>query len=181
MNTVSEYRTLNRLARKNGIALMGTGTMSSLRFNELLGDYEMDCKVYNRSAANLTAAAAADFYRRNVEALAPATLIVSLGENEAADGIVSEADFEAALTGFVAFLKESRPEMRVILSEIPAAAEKARALNRAIRRVAHARGVEFAPLTGTEDSLNLRYFRSLKPYLFKKQISFADAFAYAGI
>ena len=180
MNTVSEYRTLNRLARRNGIVLMGTSTMSALRFNEMLGDYELDCKVYNRSAAGLTAANAAEFYRRSVEALAPSTLIVAVGENEEADGTAVEA-FETALRDFVAFLKNARPEMHVILSEIPGRSEKAQQLNRAIRRVSHAGGVEFAPLTGTEDSLNLRYFRSLKPYLFKKQFGFADAFSYAGI
>ena len=181
MNTVSEYRTLNRLARRNGIVLMGTGTISALRFNEMLGDYEIDFKVYNRSAADLTAASAAEFYRRSVEALAPATLIVSLGENEAADETVTEDAFASDLDGFICLLQAGRPGMHVILSEIPCQSEKAQRLNRVIRRISHAHGVEFAPLTGTEDSLNLRYFKSLKPYLFKKQFGFADAFAYAGI
>ena len=40
MNILSEYKALNSLAKKHSIVLMGTSTMSSLRFNEMLTDYE---------------------------------------------------------------------------------------------------------------------------------------------
>lgn len=181
MNPITEYKALNRLAKKNGVVLMGTATMSALRFNELLRDYDLDCSVYNRSARELTAAAAIEFYRRNVEPASPATLIVCLGENEAADETASVKDFAASLAAFVADVRSRQPQLRLILSEIPALSDKAAQLNRAIRTVSRSCGVDFAALPRTEDCLTLRYFRCLKPYLFQKKLSFADAFAYAGI
>ena len=181
MNTYAEYKALNKLARQNGVVLMGTATMSALRFNELLSDYELDCRIYNRSGKDLTAASAIEFYRKNVAEACPATLIVGIGENEESDDAVTAEQFEASMAAFVAFVKSVGPQMRVILSEIPEQSDKARALNSVLRNVSRKYHLDFAALSRTDTSLTLRYFKSLKPYLFKQRPSFADAFAYAGI
>lgn len=181
MNILSEYKALNSLAKKHSIVLMGTSTMSSLRFNEMLTDYELSLKIYNRSARGLKASNAKDFYEQSIASLDPSILIVNIGENEESDLTVSCESFRQDLDAFVASIRSQNPAMRVILLEIPETSERAAEINRTIRSVSASRHTDFAPLSQSGDCLSIRYFRSMKPYFFRKKIGFADAFAYAGI
>ena len=181
MNIVSEYTELNRLAGKHGIVIMGTSTLSSMRFNEMLGDYGLGRKVYNRSSEALTAKNAIEFFRANVETLFPEVLFVGIGENEEQDSKVSIREFEQELTDFAAYINRNHPQTRLIFSEIAGDSKRAAMINQAIKRVCKSGFGTFAALPKTNECLNIKYFKSIKPFLFGKRMGFADAFAYSCI
>ena len=181
MNILSEYKVLNSLAKKNSIVLMGTSTMSSLRLNEMLTDYELSLKIYNRSAKGLTASNARDHFDQSVAALEPSILMINIGENEESDPAVPMKNFRDDLESFIKHVKSLSPSSRIILLEIPGNSERAADINRAIKEVSVSCNAVYAPLSEAGDYLSIRYLTSMKPYLFKKRIGFADAFAFAGI
>ena len=77
-----EYTALNQYAQKNKVAILGASTAAHLAIGELLQDYEISTKVYNRSVEAITIKEAVPFAKTCIVPLKPSRLLLQLGETE---------------------------------------------------------------------------------------------------
>lgn len=82
MRGKKQYAFLNKMAKGNGIVLLGSTSLEEQPVNELLQRFDVQKNIYNRSVSGLTIAGAEGCLEQCVYELSPSKLIVNLGEED---------------------------------------------------------------------------------------------------
>lgn len=183
-NLLSEYESLNKYAQKGKVVFIGEGIMAQqLKLGELLEDFDISKKIYNRSYKDLTLDNASEYIDKYVKELIPTRILFYMGVNELANK-VSADEFKKKYKTLVGDIKLSMNDTQVIMMELseeenPLAQEYNKKLNEL------ATDYNFICLKlmdmSEDDSISVDFLRTIKRYLYNSNMTVADALEYSRI
>lgn len=115
---LKRYKTLNSLAERGGIVILGGDGDLSIPLCELRQAFDIEAKLYNRSLPGLSVTDAITVYDACVTELEPDTLLLHLG---AADLDLLESDpvtFDRAYRALVEHVQNSTPDCRIAIVSV---------------------------------------------------------------
>lgn len=180
---VEEYATLNQYAQRNKVVIMGSTTASHLAIGELLQDYEISTKVYNRSMEGLHIQDAVQFMHGCVSELKPSRLLLHLGETELQEAKESLQEIVDQYRWLLYEIHMELPKTELYLVPVMLDHPLQDALNQALYKLSREYGCEFleCPMATKKSGVSLPFFRSMKTCLMEKDCSFFDAMHVASI
>ena len=83
---IKEYSSLNRIAKKNSIVLLGSTFAKNIPVSELSLSYGMNNDIYNRSITDLSVFDASTVIEYCIKEIQPRKILIQLGETDLARG-----------------------------------------------------------------------------------------------
>jgi len=164
-----DFTALNAMAKKGGVVCFGSTTFASQNMLELAMDAGFNVPLYNRSIEGLTLEDAHEVLERAVVPLQPSKIFVNFGEEDPISDLDSYiARYEWLLLNIHRNCKNSRIYIVSVRSEDKNASK----LNCRLADLAESTGCRFVDISFGS------VFASLKPYMRKFPIDFADAMLY---
>lgn len=182
-NRSQEYKLLNKFAQSNKIVLVGSGIAENLYLNELIEDYDLNQRLYNRSISDLKIEDAVKYFEKCIYELKPMKILIYLGENELADENVSVEKFSEQYKWLLYNVHVNLPSAQIYIIELRNDMEGAELYNRELRNIASEYGcilLNMNCLDG-DDSMNMIFFRTIKKSFLDKNVSFANAMTITSI
>jgi hypothetical protein len=178
--TVSGYQALNQVAEAGGVVLFGSTSASQIPLNELTQDYGIDVSLYNRSVAHLTIEEAEHYIANCVAPLSPKAILLHFGEEELQKGEKPVEDLIEAYRWLLYQIHTAIPESRLILISVNETLPGADAYNRQLKALTKEYGCEYTDSpSGNPDGLYaIRFFHTLRSFLFDRTMTLADALRY---
>lgn len=180
LDVISEYRALNRLAEPGGIVLFGSTSASQIPLNELTQDYNIDVPIYNRSVENLTIENAEHYISSCIAPLQPKTILLHFGEEELESGNKTVEEMIESYRWFLYQLHTTLPKSHLILVSVNEQNAEAIRYNHALKALAREHGCEYTdgPSGNLDGAYALRFFQTLRAFLFDRTMTLADALRY---
>lgn len=144
------YGTLNGIADKNGIVIMGGSEDKDIPLCELRQAFEIEAKIYNRSTDKLSVNNAVGIYDACVACLEPETLLLHIGNADTEDFKTSPAEFDQKYRELLCHIKENAPKCRIAVISLknydndPDIAQ----LNKHLEYIAESERCEFGDIAG---------------------------------
>lgn len=166
------YSELNECAVKNQVLFTGSTFAHDFPINELMQDFEVDARVYNRSERGVKLADARDFVMEQAEALEPSKIFLCFGDEDikAEDFLVGKFSFE--YKALINDIKAKFPDCKVYV--LPVMAEGAQEADNAVRGIC-GDTAEFIPLTEETKRDAGKIFMELKTFLHGRNVVFGQA------
>ncbi len=95
INELNKFRNINSVAVKGGIVFVGSDFFASLPLTELAQAFQLDEKVYNRSARGAMVADVCGNLEDFVLDLCPCKVFINLGDIEASEGMETSEFIES--------------------------------------------------------------------------------------
>lgn len=166
------YSVLNECAVKNQVLFAGSTFAHDFPINELMQDFDVDARVYNRSEKGAKLADARDFVMEQAEALEPSKIFLCFGDEDIkADGFLI-GKFTAEYKGLISDIKEKFPDCQVYV--LPVMAEGAEEADNALKNICGDMA-EFIPISAEAKHDAGKIFRELKTFLHGRNVIFGQA------
>ena len=177
-----EYTALNQYAQKNKVAILGASTAAHLAIGELLQDYEISTKVYNRSVEAITIKEAVPFAKTCIVPLKPSRLLLQLGETELETIGLSIQEIMDQYKWLLYELHTQLPETQLFLGPVLVDHPQRKTFNHALSSLAKEYGCNYLECELTEkNGVSLPFFRGMKDCLIEKDSTICDAMHIAAI
>ncbi len=182
-NRSQEYKLLNKCAQSNKIVLAGSGIAEELYLNELIEDYDLNQKLYNRSIADLRIEDAVQYFEKCIYELKPMKILIYLGANELTDGNVSVEKFSEQYKWLLYNVHINLPSAQIYIIELRDDIEGAKLYNSELHKIASEYGCILLNLNclDSDDSMNMIFFRTIKRSFLDKNVSFANAMSISAL
>lgn len=175
MNTITTYNSLNKVAQKNGIVLLGSTFAYDLPLNELVQNYSISKKIYNRSIQGLKIKDAEKYIENCITALEPTKLIINLGDEDLnADSDVSELIEE--YRWLLYRIHTMLPDTVLVITSVDESTENASAFNAELKKLAKEFGCEFIviPQCSNFEEHTFVFFKSIRKSLYDVTNGFSE-------
>lgn len=113
-----EYRRLNEFAVRNGIVLFGSTFAKDIPVGELRQAFDLDCNIYNRSFTDVSVFDAEALLVEYAESLAPASIILQLGETDLERGYKSVNEIISAYDSLVKNIKKRNRFTDIVIASV---------------------------------------------------------------
>lgn len=143
------YQTLNELAEKDGIVILGGTADKDIPLCELKQAFRLNEKLYNRSFSGLSVTDAVSTYDTFIAPLKPAYVLLHLGEHDVTTFAAGSAAFDEAYRCLIQRIKESVPTctIEVITQKNPENNPVITNLNKHLKYIAESERVEFEDIS----------------------------------
>ncbi|WP_298481593.1 hypothetical protein [uncultured Ruminococcus sp.] len=180
LDVISEYEALNEVAEPGGVVLFGSTEASRIPLNELTQDYGIDVPIYNRSIPGLTIEEAEHDIASCITPLRPKAILLHFGEEELLSSAKTVEDMMESYRWLLYQLHTALPKSRLILVSVNEQTPEAKRYNRALKSLAAEYGCEFTdgPSGKLDGTYALRFFHTLRSFLFDRNMTLADALRY---
>lgn len=180
LDVISEYDALNKVAEQGGVVLFGSTAASHIPLNELTQDYNIDVPIYNRSVEELTIEEAEHYIAACIEPLKPRAILLHFGEEELLSSTKTVEEMIESYRWFLYQLHTAMPKSRLILVSVNEQIPAAKQFNRALRTLTKEYGCEFtdSPSGKLDGTYTIRFFHTLRSFLFDRNMTLADALRY---
>ncbi|MGN0165770.1 MAG: SGNH/GDSL hydrolase family protein [Lachnospiraceae bacterium] len=180
MNTIATYTYLNNFAQKRGIVLLGSTFAYDFPLNELIQNYSVSKKIYNRSIPGLKIKEAEQYFEDCILALQPAKMIINLGDED----INSDVSIPELIEEYRWLLYKVHtllPNTVLIITSIDTTSDNAVAFNHQLKKLARELGCEFLTIQNSEtfEEHTFAFFKSIKTSLYDATTNFSDLAAKA--
>lgn len=182
-NRSQEYKLLNKFAHSNKIVLVGSGVAENLDLNELMEDYDLNQKLYNRSIADLKIEDAVSYFEKCIYELKPEKILIYLGENELADENITIEKFSEQYKWLLYNIHINLPSTQIYIIELRNDLKNAELYNRELHNIAAEYGCIILNMINpaSDDSMSMIFFRTIKRSFLDKNVSFANAMSISNI
>lgn len=135
MKNPGEYfERLNACAQKGQILFAGSTFAYNFPIYELMQDYNIDSKIYNRSAEGLLLSDAADSLIPQIKALSPAKIFLCYGDEDIKSDGFDEDKFIAEYLKLISEIKSAAPECGIYLLPVISEQECTAELNKKLKK-----------------------------------------------
>lgn len=175
MNTITTYNSLNKVAQKNGIVLLGSTFAYTLPLNELVQNYSISKKIYNRSIQGLRIKDAEQYIESCIKPLEPAKLIINLGDEDLnANSDVSELTEE--YRWLLYRIHTMLPDTVLIITSVDETAENASAFNSELKKLSKEFGCDFIaiPRYANVEEHTFAFFKGIRTSLYDASNGFSE-------
>lgn len=144
-----KYSVLNKLAKTNGIVILGCDSDTTIPLGELKQAFELNTDLYNRSANGLTVKNADWFYDSCVADLHPERLLLHIGENDVADFIANPSEFDCHYRKLIKTIKTENKKCEIIIVSLKNSQNNAdiAKLNQHLKYIAESERCEFVDIS----------------------------------
>ena len=174
MNVKSQYACLNRLAKKNGIVLWGSTSLSNQPINELLQGFDVSKNIYNRSITGLTLEKAEHELESCVLELMPSRIIINLGEEDvkaSADVVRMTEQYRWMLYNIHIAL----PKCQIVVTTVRGNGDICDIFNENIKKMAEESGCTFYRIPAVaEDEYVPVFLSTVKLALYDSNLGYSD-------
>lgn len=171
------FRKLNKIAKKNGVVLFGSGFAKAIPVCELKQAFELDCDIYNRSLDELTVFGAADLLNDCVLDLSPKKVLLQLGETDLEKGIHSIPEIISCYEELIAKINSYDKHCKIVVVSVCDNGGQVYPdeMNRQLEKMAEKMNCEFADISPafSTDSPSVKAFSLLKRFI-REGLSFCD-------
>ena len=127
------YSVLNECAVKNQVLFAGSTFAHDFPINELMQDFDVDARVYNRSEKGAKLADARDFVMEQAEALEPSKIFLCFGDEDIkAEGFLA-GEFSYEYKELVSDIKKKFPDCQIYI--LPVMADGAEEADNALKNI----------------------------------------------
>lgn len=112
---IKSYTKLNALAEQGGIVIFGCGADKDIPTCELRQAFAVESKVYNRSFERISVKDALRVYKETVDALAPETVLLHIGEADMNFFAEYPAEFDNNYRKLVGYIKSQSRNCRIAI------------------------------------------------------------------
>lgn len=172
------YMKLNELAVSNGVVMMGSTFAKDIPVGELRQAFELDCNIYNRSFADLSVFDAEPLLINCVETLAPAKIVLQLGETDLERGFKTIPEIIAEYTTVVKALKKRNRFTDIVIVSVCETGDgiQPAEFNAQLEKMAKKLGCKYADITSAASDRMpcVKAFSLLKRFM-RSQLTFTDA------
>ena len=114
------YSVLNECAVKNQVLFAGSTFAHDFPINELMQDFDVDARVYNRSEKGAKLADARGFVMEQAEALEPSKIFLCFGDEDIkAEGFLA-GEFSYEYKELVSDIKKKFPDCQIYILPVMA-------------------------------------------------------------
>lgn len=180
LDVISEYRALNKVAEPGGVVLFGSTAASQIPLNELTQDYSIDVPIYNRSIRGLTIEEAEHYISTCIAPLRPKAILLHFGEEELQSSAKTVEEMIESYRWLLYQLHTALPKSRLVLVSVNEQMADAKRYNRSLKALAAEYGCEFTdgPSGKLDGTYTIRFFHTLRSFLFDRTMTLADALRY---
>ena len=134
--------------KKNAVILMGSSTDTEIPVSNLAKEFNFNFDIYNKSAVNLSVAAANDYFEKSVAYLAPEGILLHLGEKDLQLFKSDSSAFDRSYLNLIENIKTVNKNCRIALLSIenPANDKSVNLMNAHIRAIAESENASFISL-----------------------------------
>lgn len=166
------YSVLNECAVKNQVLFAGSTFAHDFPINELMQDFDVDARVYNRSEKGAKLADARDFVMEQAEALEPSKIFLCFGDEDIkAEGFLA-GEFSYEYKELVSDIQKKFPDCQIYI--LPVMADGAEEADNALKNIC-GDIAEFIPLSAEAKHDAGKIFRELKTFLHGRNVIFGQA------
>lgn len=142
MNVDKHYMILNKLVKGNGIVLWGATSLDEQLVSELLQEFDLGKRIYNRSVSGLTLEEAEKYLEPCVLELRPSRVILNLGEED----LKVSSDVMKMIEQYRWILYRIHvelPDCQLVVTTVPGEGEVAESFNDKLEELAREVGCTF--------------------------------------
>ena len=134
--------------KKNAVILMGGSIDKEIPVGNLAKEFSFNFDIYNKSAANLSVAAANDYFNKNVSSLVPEGILLHLGEKDLQLFKSDSSAFDRNYLNLIENIKAVNKNCRIALVSIenPANDKSVNLMNAHIKAIAESEKASFISL-----------------------------------
>ena len=118
MEANMNYQELNKMAKKNGVILLGGALDKEIPVTELAEAFGFNFNIYNRSEKRISVKMAKDFFDTNVKSLEPEGMILHIGENDVSLFQSNPSDFDKYYLDLISSIKLVNKKCRIALISV---------------------------------------------------------------
>lgn len=162
-----KYNVLNKLAKTNGLVILGCDSDTTIPLGELKQAFELDADLYNRSATGLSVKNADWFYDNCVAELHPERILIHIGENDVADFIANPSEFDCCYRRLIETIKKQNRKCEIIIVSLKDSQKEAEItkLNQHLKYLAESERCEFVDI-GVQRVWNPKQTKNLASFVF---------------
>lgn len=177
-----DFTILNKVAKKHGIVLFGSTTAARIPINELVQDYDISQKIYNRSISGLHLTDAEKYLDTCVYNLEPDKIILNLGEED----LKASCEINKLAEQYRWLLYTIHtvlPDASLILTSVTPQDEKAEKFNQALKTLSLEFGCNYLEIPAGINlgEYDIRFFRTIKSVFYDSNMSYSDIIQYCAI
>jgi hypothetical protein len=141
-------RTAAPAEKKNAVILLGGSVDKDIPVSNLAKEFNFNFDIYNKSAANLSVAAANDYFQKNVAKLAPEGILLHIGDKDIQLFKSDSASFDSNYLNLIESVKACNKNCRIALVSIdnPSNDKSVNLMNAHIKAIADAEKASFISL-----------------------------------
>ena len=134
--------------KKNAVILMGSSIDTEIPVSNLAKEFSFNFDIYNKSAANLSVAAANDYFNKNVSSLVPEGILLHLGEKDLQLFKSDSSAFDRNYLNLIENIRAVNKNCRIALVSIenPANDKSVNLMNAHIKAIAESEKASFISL-----------------------------------
>ena len=167
-NELANYKSLNSLARKNSVVILGANYMKEMPVGELKQVFGIISDIYNRSLSDLSVFEARPILEDIITQLCPKKIILQLGETDLEKGTDVDKVI-AEVSSLLNTIKKMDRSLKIVLVSINNLTNKQIETEFNIRLSSICTGskVQFADITSaaSDDSCRIQTFRLLRYFM----------------
>lgn len=118
MEANMNYQELNKMAKKNGVILLGGALDKEIPVTELAEAFGFNFNIYNRSEKRISVKMAKDFFDTNVKSLEPEGMILHIGENDVSLFQSNPTEFDKYYLELISSIKLVNKKCRIALISV---------------------------------------------------------------
>ena len=144
-NEIKRYKTLNELAKQNGILIFGGTDDKKIPLCELKQAFELNPDLYNRSVDNLSVVNAPEVYAACAAELKPETVILHIGKADLKLCEENAPEFEKKYCELIRYIRANNTKCDVVIISFknPKATADIAKLNKHLKYIANSEQCEY--------------------------------------
>lgn len=165
------YKSLNQLAHKNSVVILGSTYMKEMPVGELRQIFGIISDIYNRSLTNLsifeTVAIASDILNE----LSPNKIILHLGETDLDSGRYTEEEVLTEFSDLLSYLRKLNKKLKIVVVSLNNLENKELqdSFNKRLETLASKNNCIYADITSAndtkDDTSHIQSFRLLRYFM----------------
>lgn len=176
------FTLLNKIAKAHGIVLFGSTSAAQIPINELVQDYDISQKIYNRSIEGLTIENAGKYLDSCIYNLNPDKIVLNLGEED----LKSNCDIKQLMEQYLWILYTIHtvlPHATLVLTSVCGEDEQTAFFNESLKKLAGEFGCEYfeIPSLQASDEYAIQFLRTIKSVFYNPDMDYADIVQYCAI
>ena len=169
---LNKYKTLNKMAEKNGVVFFGADWLSGIPLAELARDNGIEAAVYNRSLKGLVLDDAEKVLEACVYGLNPDKVFVNIGENDVKSSSFNINEF-AEKYEWLLYAIHSRCNCKIYILSV--VSDKQNSVNESLKKIAQKYTCEYVEVQPFHASVE-KFFLTVRLFLRSHPITFCEAF-----
>lgn len=164
------YKSLNLLAHKNSVVILGSTYMKEMPVGELRQVFGILSDIYNRSLTDLSIFEAKEVATNIIKELSPSKIILHLGESDLASSKHSEDEIITEFSNIISSIRKLDKKLKIVIVSINNLENKElqSSYNSKLEALVADKNCVFADITSAmdeEDTSHIQSFRLLRYFM----------------